>query len=41
MDYTNTVTVSNYKRNFIKDKFGLELKFEEFINLYLQKVSNQ
>ena len=41
MDYTNDVTVSNNKRRLMKEKIGLDLKFEEFIHLYLEgKLKN-
>ena len=36
MNYSSAVTVSNYKRTFLKEKFGLDIKFEDFINLYLK-----
>ena len=36
MNYTSDVTVSNNKRRLIKEKMGLDLKFEEFIELYLK-----
>ena len=35
LNYSSAVTVSNYKRRLIKEKIGLDLKFEEFIKLYL------
>ncbi len=35
MDYSNAITVSNYKRTFVKDKFGLDMKFDEYIDSYL------
>ena len=35
MNYASTVTVSNYKRTIIKELMGLDLKFDQFIQLYL------
>ena len=35
MDYSNAITVSNYKRTFVKDKFGLDMKFDEYIDSYM------
>ncbi len=35
MNYTTAVTVSNNKRRLIQDKIGLNVKFEEFIRMYL------
>ena len=35
MNYSSAVTVSNYKRRLVKEKFGLDMKFEEFIQLYM------
>jgi len=35
MNYTTVITVSNNKRRLIKDKIGLNVKFEEFIEMYL------
>lgn len=36
MNYTHDVTVSKYKKRLIKERIGLDIKFEEFIDLYLQ-----
>ena len=35
LDFSSAVTVSNYKRRLIKEKIGIDVKFDEFINLYL------
>ena len=35
MNYTSAVTVSNYKRRLVKEKLGLDIKFEEFIEKYM------
>ena len=35
MNYSNPATSSNYKRTFIIEKFGLDLSFKEYIQLYL------
>lgn len=35
MNYTTAVTVSNNKRRLIQEKIGLNVKFEEFIRMYL------
>ena len=35
MNYTTVVTVSNNKRRLIQEKMGMDVKFEEFINMYL------
>ena len=35
MNYSNAVTVSNYKRKLIKEKLGLDISFDDFIQLYL------
>ena len=35
LNYSSAITVSNYKRRLIKEKIGLDVKFEEFIKLYL------
>ena len=35
MDYSNPTTVSNYKRKLIKDIMGHDMKFEDFIQDYL------
>ncbi len=41
MNYTHDVTVSKYKKRLIKERIGLDIKFEEFIDLYLQgKLTN-
>ena len=36
MNYTSEVTVSNNKRRLIKEKMGVDMKFEDFIELYLK-----
>ena len=36
MNYTHDVTVSKSKKKLISDKIGLDVKFDEFIRLYLQ-----
>ena len=38
MNYSSAVTVSNYKRTFIREKFGLNIKFEDFVNHFYQKL---
>lgn len=35
MDYSNPTTVSNYKRKLIKDIMGHDMRFEDFIQAYL------
>ena len=35
LDYTNAGTVSNYKRKLIKEKIGRDVKFDEFVKMYL------
>ena len=35
MNYTNDVTVSKNKKKMIREKFGLEVGFDEFIQMYL------
>lgn len=35
LNYTNAVTVSNYKRKLVKERFGLDMKFEDFIQRYM------
>ena len=35
MNYSNTATVSNNKRKLIKDRLGLDMKFEKFLQLFL------
>lgn len=35
MNYSSAITVSNYKRSFVKDKLGIDAKFDDYINLYL------
>ena len=35
LNYSSAITVSNYKRRLLKDRFGLDVKFETFINMYL------
>ena len=35
MNYTTAVTVSNNKRRLIQEKIGMKVKFEDFINMYL------
>ena len=41
MNYTHDVTVSKSKKKLISDKIGLDVKFDEFIRLYLQgKLTN-
>ena len=35
MNYTSAVTVSNYKNRLIKKKIGIDAKFEEFIQMYM------
>ena len=34
MNYSNTVTVSNNKRILIRELMGLDMKFEQFLQLY-------
>ena len=41
MNYSSTVTVSNYKRTIIKELMGLDLKFDQFIQLYLDRQFDQ
>ncbi len=36
MNYGSAVTVSKYKSKFIPKKIGIDVTFDEFINLYLQ-----
>ena len=36
MNYTNDVTVSKNKKRIVKEKIGLDIKLEDFINLYLR-----
>ncbi len=36
MNYTSAVTVSNYKNRLIKKKIGIDAKFEEFIQMYME-----
>ena len=36
MNYTSDVTVSKNKKKLLKEKFGLDIKFDDFIQLYLQ-----
>ncbi len=36
MNYTHDVTVSKNKKKLIKEKIGLDMKFDEFIESYLQ-----
>ena len=36
MGYYSDATVSNNKRRLLKEKFGMDVKLEEFLNLYLQ-----
>ena len=36
MDYTSDVTASKNKKKLLKEKFGLDVKFDDFIQLYLQ-----
>ena len=36
MNYGNAVTVSKYKSKFISKKIGINVSFDEFIDLYLQ-----
>jgi hypothetical protein len=40
MNYSNAVTVSNYKRKLIRERMGLDMKFEEFIEHYLNSRKN-
>jgi hypothetical protein len=40
MDFTHYTTVSNYKRKLIKDIMGHDMKFEEFIQAYLDGKLN-
>lgn len=40
MNYSNAVTVSNYKRKLIRERMGLDMKFEEFIEHYLNSRNN-
>lgn len=35
MDYSNEATVSNYKKKLIQDIMGHDMKFEDFIQAYL------
>ena len=35
LNYSSAITVSNYKRRLLKDRFGLDVKLEDFINMYL------
>lgn len=35
MNYSTPITVSNNKRRFMKEKIGLDVKFEDFIRMYL------
>lgn len=35
MDYSNAATVSNYKKKLIQDIMGHDMKFEDFIQAYL------
>lgn len=41
LNYTNAATVSNYKRRLIKEKIGLDVKFGEFIEMYLDGTLTQ
>ena len=36
MNYTNDVTVSKSKKKLMKERIGMDMKLEEFIDLYLQ-----
>ena len=36
MNYTSDVTASKNKKKLLKEKFGLDMKFDDFIRLYLQ-----
>ena len=36
MGYYSDATVSNNKRRLIQEKFGMNVKFEDFLDLYLQ-----
>ena len=36
MNYVNAKTASNYKSKFIRTKLGLDMNFDDFINLYLR-----
>ncbi len=35
MNYTNDVTVSKNKKKLMREQFGLDVKWDEFINMYL------
>ena len=35
MNYSSAVTVSNYKRILIRELMGLDMKFDQFLQLYL------
>lgn len=35
MNYTTAVTVSNNKRRLMKDRIGMDIKFDDFIKMYL------
>ena len=37
MNYMHVKTVSNYKRKLIREKMGLDLSFDEFVQQYLSK----
>lgn len=36
LNYSSAITVSNYKRRLVKERFGMDVKFEDFINMYLE-----
>jgi hypothetical protein len=40
VNYSSVVTVSNNKRKLIKDVIGLDVSFEEFLQMYLEGVLN-
>ena len=35
MGYSSVTTVSNYKKRLIKERMGLDMKFEQFLQAYL------
>ena len=41
MNYAHDVTVSKNKKKLMKVKFGLDVKFEDFIQMYLQGELNK
>jgi hypothetical protein len=40
MDYSSAITVSNYKRKLIKERIGMDVRFDEFIQMYLDGKLN-